>query len=142
MSSRFERRCQDLFERSAAIRSETERVGRRFEALRQSSSALRSDMDRVLAQARAEVRRGAAVRHAGSQLATQCVDNLESVSSLLRVQREIEEDIHRRRVERAMTGIIDVFAAAGMLAFRWDANSDPPVIFQQRNTGRAAARVQ
>jgi hypothetical protein len=99
-------------------------------------------MDRLVVEMRAERGRGAAVRQRGSQLMAQYAANLETANSLLSVQRELEEEIRRRQVERTVERVIEIFAAQGMFAFRWDTTSGPPLISLPRSTNRAALRIQ
>lgn len=70
----------------------------------------------------------------------QCAGNLEAVNSLLSAQRELEEEIRRRQVECVIERIVEVFAAQGMFAFRWDTMSDPPAL--PRNDHRGTAYIQ
>jgi len=68
----------------------------------------------------------------------ECADNLEAASSLVNAQLELEADIHRAAVDRAIESIIEVCAAQGMFAFRLDPTSDLPVISQPWNAGETA----
>ena len=114
----LERRCQDAFARTAALRLETERVRERLDVLCRSSRALQADLERVLAETRVELRKGAAVRH------------------------EMEADIRRRQVDRVIERVIEVFGAQGKFAFRWDTMSDPSIIFLPWDADRASGYVQ
>lgn len=124
----LERRCQGVLENSALLRLEAQRVRKRCEALQRSCEALKADLDPLIKEMRAEVGRSAAVRQAGMRIVAQCADSLEAANSLVHAQRELEQDVRRWEVDRAMERLIEFLGVHGVSAFRSDCMPDLPVV--------------
>lgn len=124
----LEKRCQEVLERAAVLRIETQRSREQYEALQRSFGGLKADLDPLFIETRAQVGRSAAVRQTSERVAAQCTVSFDAANSLIRAQNELEADVLRCEIDHTIERLIRFFEGHGVVAFRSDDIPDLPVV--------------